>query len=237
MCVCGAYTGSKVGFFKWCGLYFIFKNYSIKGKLLDLPSCQSAPMEARMAENDKKEDDKKIELKKWEYEQNTRMAERYHDQELNFSKYMNEAAINNANIALRALVLVNGGAAIAVLAFVGSLVSSDVANITSKLSELTAPLIWFAVGVALSPLGMAFAYFTNYSSAVSSINKTRLYIHPYLKDTADSRRWEKIGRWCHIAAVVLAFASLGCFLLGMFDVREAINALHSVAADSTSQEG
>jgi hypothetical protein len=52
-----------------------------------------------------------------------REAEREHDRLQRFEDSTNEATINTANLALRTAMLVNGGAAVTVLAFIGGLIS------------------------------------------------------------------------------------------------------------------
>ncbi len=58
-----------------------------------------------------------------------------------FKLRSNDAAINNANFALRTLVVINGGAAIAILAFIGSL-ASIAADALAVVYQLTGPLVF-----------------------------------------------------------------------------------------------
>ena len=89
-----------------------------------------------------------------------RAAERAHDTLTDFASKTNTAAIEVANLALRTAMLINGGAAIAVLAFVGSLASRDKVSLQA-ITQTAATLIWFATGVAVATLSMGLAYFTN----------------------------------------------------------------------------
>jgi hypothetical protein len=52
-------------------------------------------------------------------------AKRAHDVSIEFHSYTNKAAIDGANLALRTLVVINRGAAIAVLTFLGGVASKD----------------------------------------------------------------------------------------------------------------
>ena len=56
---------------------------------------------------------------------------------------MNEAAIKSANSALRACLLINGGAAVSVLAFIGSLATKELIAV-SQLSRVASSLEIFA---------------------------------------------------------------------------------------------
>lgn len=165
---------------------------------------------------------------RWEYEQNRALAERAHDQESHFFEEMNERASNNANIALRTLLLINGGAAVTMLAFIGNLVSVDGAQFSNMLADLTSPMLWFVWGVALTVVAIGFAYFTTYCFVAGSYHKGRHYEHPFIRETSASKRWLRAGGVCQIIAILLALASLGFFIYGMRDVRNAISALHNV---------
>jgi hypothetical protein len=57
------------------------------------------------------------------YEINQRAAERAHDGELTFFHAVNEATIKSGENAIRAAILINGGACVAIMAFVGALAS------------------------------------------------------------------------------------------------------------------
>lgn len=165
------------------------------------------------------------------YEQNMALAQRMHDQEFEFSQSVGQAAINSGTFAIRTLVIVNGGAAVALLAFVGSLVSGDVEGFLDNLADLTSPIMWFVWGVALASGSVGCAYFTNYSIAASSSKKERVWDHPYVTDTTASKWWYRASAAFQILSVAAGVASLVCFIYGMVDVRDAITALQNQRAD------
>jgi hypothetical protein len=141
---------------------------------------------------------------KWIEDNRRRDAERAHDNEFQFSQNVNEAAVNSGNLALRTVLTINGGSALAVLAFIGNaLVKSD-SNLAPKLLHVTETLVWFAGGVVIVSVAMGFAYFTNYAMASAS------------------RGWSIAANIFQIITIVLAFTSVGFFLYGMFQVRDAI---------------
>ena len=173
----------------------------------------------------------KYQHNKWEYEQNTTTAERAHDAEAEFGLRINEAAINNSNLALRALLIINGGAAIALLAFIGNLVPvapSVYANLPKVIPSITS-LMWFALGVAVTVFGMAFAYFTNYFYTGASAKRTRSYEHPYIQETQISHKWVKLGLTFHSLAVIFALIAIVSFMLGVYEVNEMIKAFLKAA--------
>jgi hypothetical protein len=163
---------------------------------------------------------------KWQYEQNMRAAERAHDNDEKNWHLANEAAIGIGNIALRTAVLINGGAAIAVLTFTGGLVNSGKLALGPQLTQVTAPLIWFAVGVAIATFAMGLGYVVNYSNAGIISSRDRTYISPYFKETDTTKRWRKSSTTCTILALASAAISLALFVWGMLEVRNAITLLH-----------
>lgn len=80
-----------------------------------------------------------LDLQKWAHEQNTKAAERAHDKSEEFVLQVNEAAINGSNLALRMAMLINGGAAVALLTFVGGLSGEQKRAVAATLN-------WFAGG-------------------------------------------------------------------------------------------
>ncbi len=149
------------------------------------------------------------------------IADRMHDREFEFSQSAAQAALSNANFALRTLILINGGAAVAMLAFISSLATRPTVN----LATMTAPLVWFVWGIVSAGFSVCFAYFTNYCIATSSSMKDRIWQHPWVSENSKSERWRKTAVWWQYLAVIAALLSLGLFIKGMLEVREAITLL------------
>lgn len=159
---------------------------------------------------------------RWKFEQDRQIAERQHDKQTEFARGSNEAAINNANIALRTLVLINGGAAVSVLAFLGGIVEANTSGLIDDLDRMTWPVVWFAWGVALATLGISLAYVTNYCITSSIWSREHKYQHPFVDETPKSQSWTKWAICFQVLALTSAFSSLGCFITGMYSVRAAL---------------
>jgi hypothetical protein len=141
-----------------------------------------------------------------------RQAERAADKNQECFKQVNQAAIDASTFAVKTLVLINGGAAVALLAFIGALVRDDKASV----SVIAATLVWFAVGVATGAGSAMVAYCTHYSTSVSTA-----LIHD---------RWQyQLWRWLAVGfqmfGALLALASLVMFIIGMLAVRSALGRL------------
>lgn len=157
-------------------------------------------------------------------EMRVRAAERAHDDETEFAKGANQAAIKAAEEAIKATLLINGGSSVAMLAFIGTIASKDVFA-PSHLMQIAKPLIVFGAGVALSVVGAACAYFCNLMIAGSASRKTRHYEEPFLRPTPSSRRhwlWGEIFRYCGVIAVLGAIV---CFVAGLVAAQDAFKAV------------
>jgi hypothetical protein len=158
-----------------------------------------------LTEQDQRED------AKWTYEQIRSAAEK-----------IDEAAIKSAENVVRTLLLINGGAAVSFLAFIGGLASKDRLPAT-QLYSIAGSLIPFAFGVACAALCGCLAYLTHFSH--TKILYTVLESWPNVHETVRTKCWQRVRRVFHFLAAVAALASLGLFVYGMFDVRSAISHL------------
>ncbi|MBO6899585.1 MAG: hypothetical protein JJ868_19680 [Shimia sp.] len=104
-----------------------------------------------------------------------------------------KATISFSQAAIRSLVLINGGAAIAVMTFIGGYPSEQKAIVLA----LSGSLLYFSVGVALAAFVGGCAYVTQFL---------------YDGSTGKVSRW---GVFFHILAVICAMISLTLFVLGL----------------------
>ena len=154
--------------------------------------------------------------------QNISLAEKLHEQNWEFIKNSNEASISSGFGVLKSLLLINGGAAVALIALAGSSFSGEVGSKYIDAARFFDSLMWFGLGVASAVLGSAFAYFINYFYTAAASKRNLSYDYPYLIDTKATKRWNYAGLACHILALISAGCSLGVFLAGMASVRAAI---------------
>ena len=152
------------------------------------------------------------------HEQNAEVAQRAHDRSNAFARQINEAAINAANLTLRMALLVNGGAAVALLTFIGGLPAE-------QKRAVAATLDWFAWGVAAALAGLACAYFTNHGLAVQERSKAFTDVPPYVIDGPNTKRWRSVVLVFRVLAIIVGSASVLLFLVGMLSVRVALTKL------------
>lgn len=135
-----------------------------------------------------------------------------------------KAAIEAATTAIRLMILVNGGAVVALLAFAGALETGESGSIVT-MDALAAPIMWFAIGVGLSALTATLAYLVNLLDEGILASLTQVWEHPYILDDAVPKHRRITRILLHWAAMFLALGSLVAFFVGVFQVTAAISGL------------
>jgi hypothetical protein len=146
-------------------------------------------------------------------------AERAHENLTEFTRQNYEAAFQSGQIALRMVVLVNGGAAIAILFFMG-IIASKVT--VTQIAFVASSLIWFVAGITCGLLALTCAYLTNLYDANVGTSLSQTWVYPYNQPGRYTHYFLRISRFVHILAILAGAASVLLFVVGMWDVRSAI---------------
>jgi hypothetical protein len=152
---------------------------------------------------------------------NRQDAMRAHDRSHGLSGALNEATIKAGETAIKTVMLINGGAAVSMLAFMGGLVSQDRVTV-KQMTDVSSSLLWFAAGVALAAGALAFSYFTNFGHVKLGLSRIHTWQHPYVIDGPTTNRWWWLCMIFHSLAIVVGVLSLGAFVVGTIDVRASI---------------
>jgi hypothetical protein len=161
---------------------------------------------------------------KWLHEMMQRDAHREHDKLADYQQAINEAAMKGADAALRAVLLINGGAAVSVLAFIGGLAAQSRIKL-EQLNMVANSLGWFAAGVATAVAGMGLAYLTNYIASMVEKSLEKSWQPPYARPGTRTPRLRRCKVAVHIVTVVIGLTSLALFVYGVLDVKDAISHL------------
>lgn len=122
------------------------------------------------------------------------------------------ASIEASNAGLKALLLLNGGAAVALLAFLANTFSADMDTDRARFFQAAvSSLVFFASGAGLSVLVSVFAYLTNQSYAGAL----------FLKGEEHDRAWRR-ATVLNNTGLALALCSLAAFFGGVFKMWNAI---------------
>ncbi|MDE0522923.1 MAG: hypothetical protein OXH79_13310 [Boseongicola sp.] len=149
-------------------------------------------------------------------------ALRAHHRNREESQHWNKAAIEAANIAIRSLLLINGGASVALLAFVGAVESGNAAVNSGVLVD---PIWRFAMGVGLAVLTAMFAYLVNLLDAKIAGSNREIWEHPYIQETSQTRNLIFCRGVLFYAALFAAGSSASLYFLGVWSITAAISNL------------
>jgi hypothetical protein len=153
-------------------------------------------------------------------EMRIRAAERAHDVSNEFARGANQAAISSGQEAIKALVLINGGSCVAMLAFIGTLASKSLLT-SAQITQVIRPLFFFGGGIAAAMVAAGAAYLTNLMIAGSVSRRNFNYDHPFVHPTPASRRHYYAGEVFRYVALLSAFCAIAGFIWGLFQVQRA----------------
>tara|TARA_R110000868_G_scaffold69444_4_gene204458 strand:- start:285 stop:764 length:480 start_codon:yes stop_codon:yes gene_type:complete len=133
---------------------------------------------------------------------------------------LENASIEAGNLALKALLILNGGASIAVLGFLSSVYSSEL-DFTEKANAMlpfVSALQKFAIGAGLAVFASAIAYLANSFYARALMDYGRSFEWPYLSEGEESKSNWKWGVRFNNVVIVAALGSIAMFVWGVVSV-------------------
>jgi len=120
----------------------------------------------------------------------------HYDAQTKHNIEMFRSVIESGREALNSLVLINGGAVIALLGFMGATISKGLPQALG--ANLAMPVLQFGLGVLMGALGLAARYF---SQAFFAVEKRRVGI---------------AFQWLAIIFALVGYALFGCGIYGAF---------------------
>lgn len=135
-----------------------------------------------------------------------------------------KSALDAATTTVRLLILINGGAVVALLAFAGALETGESGSAVT-LGSLAMSIRWFALGVGLSAFAAACIYFVSMLDAEILASVKHIWEHPYVLEEKGATRRLVIRGIFYWSGLLLALGSLAGFFVGVFQVTEAITGL------------
>lgn len=126
-------------------------------------------------------------------------------------KHINEKVVDTANLFLRSAILINGGAAVALLGFVASISSGPQSN-PEALAGIADAIAMYAFAAAVGVVGIAFAYLTNYAALATHRRQGQ----------TDERRLAIVKRTLHVVAALVAIFTIVLFVWGTVTVKTVI---------------
>jgi hypothetical protein len=134
--------------------------------------------------------------------------------ELERAAMLEKASIDAGKEGLKALLILNGGACIALLSFLASTVGKqDLRGIeTSLISGATNALILFATGAGLAVLTCLLSYVTNQ------------FLSSYLRNGKQSLKLLKLGKCTNKLGLIASASSLLAFFIGLYAIWQNVSA-------------
>ena len=162
------------------------------------------------------------------YDMKRREAERARDEHNATHAKVDEAAVSWGMFTIRSAIVINGGAAVTVLAFIGGLAGQGRVAMAS-LMDMSNGLAWFSAGVAIAALASGTAYLALHlqSEALGSISKN--WEPPFVRQKPAAILWQRMQNIAQLGAVFLALVSVVLFVFGMIDVKYSVTRLSSPA--------
>jgi hypothetical protein len=158
------------------------------------------------------------------YDMNIQAAHRAHDRQDALENQLNDGAFKAADMALRTVVAINGGAIIALLALIGALVGRDKIN-GSQIGLLISYFSWFIYGVVAGVASMAGIFLAYFTATFSYRFRSKTYEHPYLQNTCKSLFYGYAGIAILIAAILVGLSSVGFFVKGVTSIQVVLTHL------------
>jgi hypothetical protein len=169
-------------------------------------------------------DGRSFEDRKSADELSRRAAEREHDRIIEHGNRLNESATRDAQGAIRVLLAINGGASVAILAFIGASKARGELSI-DQLHLMVRSLSYFVIGALTTALAAIFAYLTNLNYAGAALLKLRTWEYPYSIETKTSKRSLIAAKIFHVLGILGTLSGIILFVIGMMKATAAINAL------------
>ncbi|WP_243612917.1 hypothetical protein [Shimia aestuarii] len=138
---------------------------------------------------------------------------------------MNAAAVQYAEVTVKSLLLLNGGAAVSMLAFVGSISSGSSFSEGIDLGGVVSSLQWFAAGAGTAVLCAGFCYVVMFLQATLNFSYQRIWEHPFFAEGERTSKIVRLYKWFHILAVILSVGSLSMFAFGVCMIGRVVLAV------------
>lgn len=136
------------------------------------------------------------------------------DAKLEAWKLNHQASVSSGTEAIKALLLINGGAVTAVLALMAALVGQG-RICKSELHGLVGNLTLFGWGLGVAALSICIAYATNRAILASAVTPIPT--------------WNRIATALQVISVLTAIGSLALFLIGTAEIKETVLSLELIA--------
>lgn len=146
------------------------------------------------------EQDERREVLEWKL--NHESAIRTHAAHRNDAAMLFQAGLSFGLEARRTAILVNGGAVVAMMAFIGATYNSPSSDVESLRAALLLPAFIFAAGAVVAGMASGFAYFAQYLYHEVAEAREMHWERPFIRDTRASASPMRWGMFWHVLCVI-----------------------------------
>lgn len=132
-------------------------------------------------------------------------------EQIDLFKHMNETNVGLGQSFFRSCILINGGAAIAILGFVASVARAD-EGYAGMITGVATALMLFAWGLMAAMAGIGCSYFMG-ATAINGLSA---------RSSSVERCFNVANSVFHVLAVAAAVTAAVCFLRGAWAVKAAV---------------
>ena len=131
------------------------------------------------------------------------------------------AAIESGHNAIKASLLLNGAACIALLGFLANTLglAKDGGDAARLLALMLDSLSYFAAGAMLAAVTAGLGYLTNFCAATSAGAFSKHFNTPFIRATKSSSNWGRAYSTLTVITIVVAIASYIAFAMGVAKIR------------------
>ncbi len=138
-----------------------------------------------------------------------------------------KATLEAGQSALRSTILINGGAAAALLAFLGNVLTKETRAVNVSIAGMRWALQLFVLGVFCSAAASAWRYFSSFSDSMlrvrySQIESARENAVVGEAAVRSVRRWARFGIFSTVSAILFGLASIAVFIWGGIKAAQSI---------------
>lgn len=164
--------------------------------------------------------DEAREFQEWKLNHEHALAVHAHHRSTN--SQMLEAGLSFALEAIRTAVLVNGGAVVAMAAFIGATYNAPADEVGPVRVALLFPAFLFAIGAMLAGLASGCAYFTQLMYQEAAEEHSIHWQQPFVRETEASKAKTHWGIIWHVLGVVFVLGSYAFLGVGLFFAYHAL---------------
>ncbi len=150
----------------------------------------------------------------------------------NWTDKQNEFTVQSGHAAVKAAFLLNGGAVLALLAFLANVLTAPSLDPEQRalLARIVSQLSTFAWGACLAAISFGLSYLVNRLYLEGNLQKTKHTAEPIIRPGKRTALYVSLGNWIAGLAIVTTAVSLVFFMIGLIAITATAPSVASLTA-------